>query len=444
MIIKAIKKYDRVLSVPGDKSITHRAVMFGALADGVTTIRGALLGADCLSTIDCMRRLGVKIEIKKEKIIVTGGLKFGKEKIKLDVGNSGTTIRLLAGALAGIEGLHAELSGDESIARRPMKRVVEPLRLMGADIECLGGDGLAPLVIRGKRLTGIDYTMPMASAQVKSAILLAGLNADGETVVRESVVSRNHTEIMLRMFNGVISAEAPFAARSGESFSDIKEISPCVRSAHSVEMTTHSVRRSILKAIDINIPGDISSAAFPAVLAAVRGSVVLKNVGINPTRDGILEVLKAAGVRVGAYATGCFHEPIADLTIEHSTLKPFIIEGGIIPRLIDEIPVLAVLACFAKGKSIIKDAAELKIKESNRIDTVVGMINALGGNAKATPDGMIIDGNGYLEGGTIDAKGDHRIAMSGAVALALSNNGGKLIGGECADVSYPGFFETVM
>ena len=455
MTIRPIKKYDKILAVPGDKSITHRAVMFGALAEGVTTIGNALFGADCLSTIDCMCRLGVSIDIKEERrshceelatkqshgpnIIIIGGLKFGKEKIKLDVGNSGTTIRLLAGVLAGIDGLHIEISGDESIARRPMKRVVEPLRLMGADIECLGGDGLAPLIIRGKKLKGIDYVMPVASAQVKSAILLAGLNADGETIVRESVVSRNHTEIMLRSMKCNCESRA-------------------TKQSHIV-----TVKRSGLKALDITVPGDISSAAFPAVLAAVRGRVVLKNIGVNPTRGGILDILKAAGIKVNcglsviarseatkqSYSSLASHndesgEPIADIIIEKASLKPFALQGDIIPRLIDEIPVLAVLACFAKGKSIIKDAAELKVKESNRIDTVAKMINALGGNATATLDGMIIDGKGYLEGGTIDAKGDHRIAMSGAVALALSKNGGELVGGECADVSYPDFFKTVL
>ena len=431
MIIKPIKNYDRVLSVPGDKSITHRAVMFGAITEGITVVRGALLGADCLSTIDCIRKLGAEIEIKSdgEKIVtVKGGLKFGKEKIKLDVGNSGTTIRLLAGVLTGFEGLHAELNGDESIKRRPMKRVVEPLRLMGADIECLGGDGFAPLIIRGKRLKGIDYTMPVASAQVKSAILLAGLNADGETVVREKLVSRNHTEIMLRGMGAKIKENR--GQGDGE--------------------TAVRAERSVLKAVDITVPGDISSAAFPAVLAAVQGKVVLKNVGVNPTRDGLLDVLRAAGVRVNHGVVSSqvrgdeIDEPVADITIEKAALKPFVIQGDVIPRLIDEIPALAVLACFAKGKSIIKDAAELKVKESNRIDTVVGMVNSLGGFATATPDGMIVDGKGYLDGGIIDAKGDHRIAMGGAVALALSKNGGKVIGRECADVSYPGFFEIVL
>ena len=373
MIIKPIKKYNKTLTVPGDKSITHRAVMFGALAKGTTVIKGALLGADCLSTIDCMRKLGAEIKVDGNTVTVVGiKRKENKEIIKLDVGNSGTTIRLLAGALAGIEGLNVELSGDESIVRRPMKRVVEPLRLMGADIECKGGEGLAPIVIRGKRLKEIDYVMPVASAQVKSAILLAGLNADGETVVREKVVSRNHTEIMLRMFG-----------------CEVKE------SKEKGRENVVRVRRSTLRAVDVGVPADISSAAFAAVLAAVKGKVVLKNVGVNPTRTGILDMLEAVGASVvrtptettrptehhchcEEFTTKQSHvkcsicgivepalslpngsalpsrndaanplfaqEPIADITIQTSKLKPFVIEGDIIPRLIDEIPVLAVLA----------------------------------------------------------------------------------------------------
>ena len=414
MKINPIKNYNRTLAVPGDKSITHRAVMFNALSKGRAVVRGALLGADCLSTIGCMRALGAAIDVAGDTVNVAGGVRSGKAR--LDVGNSGTTIRLLTGALAGIAGIEATLTGDESICRRPMSRVIEPLRSMGADIDC-GEGGLAPLAVAGGGLVGIDYTMPVASAQVKSAILLAGLNAEGATTVREGVISRDHTEIMLKALGADITMGGRVTA----------------------------VRRGGLSAADIDVAGDISSAVFAAVLGAVAGSVTVRNVGINPTRTGCLDILKAAGAKVvieGGNKKG--GEPTADITISKGGLKPFVIEGSIIPRLIDEIPALAVLACFCEGTTVIKDAAELAVKESNRIMTVVDMINALGGTARPTADGLIIEGKGYLVGGDIDAKGDHRIAMSGAAALALSRKGGRLTGGDCAAVSYPGFYEQVI
>jgi len=413
MLIKPINKYNRTLTVPGDKSITHRAVMFNALSAGKAAVRGALLGADCISTIECMRALGSVIDIAGDTVTVAGVRAL--PSARLDVGNSGTTIRLLTGALAGIKGTTATLTGDGSVCRRPMNRVIDPLRAMGADIESQSG-GLAPLTVRGGSLKGIDYTMPVASAQVKSAIILAGLNAEGATTVRERVLSRDHTEIMLKSLGADIGVDGKII----------------------------SIKKSKLTAADITVPGDISSAVFAAALGTVAGRVTIRGVGVNPTRTGCLDILKMAGAHLTVNSISTDGEPVADITIKRDKLKPFVIEGDIIPRLIDEIPALAVLACFCEGTTVIRDAAELAVKESNRIATVTDMINALGGKAAPTADGMIIEGKGYLEGGGIDAKGDHRIAMSGAVALALSRKGGHLSGGDCAAVSYPDFFEQII
>jgi len=338
-----------------------------------------------------MRVLGSEIEISGDRVTVAG-IKWRKARYILNAGNSGTTLRLLAGSLAGIAGIEVKLAGDKSLMNRPMDRVIEPLRLMGADVELL--------IIRGRQLHGIDYTLPMPSAQVKSAVLLAGLNADGTTTVRESIKTRDHTETMLK--------------------------------AMGADICGTTVKRSSLTATDFDVPGDISSAVFAFVLGAVAGRATVKGLDLNPTRTGCLDVLRAAGARV----SDC-------VTVERDILKPFVIEGDIVPRLIDEIPALAVLACFCEGTTVIKDAAELRVKESNRIQTVADMINSLGGNCTPTADGMIIEGKGYLDGGGIDAKGDHRIAMSGAVALALSCKGGRLIGGECANISYQKFFNLL-
>jgi len=414
MKINPISRYNRELCVPGDKSITHRAVMFGALADGFTEVDGALLGQDCLSTIECMRALGSDIEIGS-KIRVRGiGDNIGGN-VCLDVGNSGTTIRLLSGALSGCEGLTAELSGDDSIRNRPMNRVIEPLRMMGADIVSAHG-GLAPLKLVGAPLTAIDYAMPVASAQVKSAIILAAIRAEGQTIVRERVISRNHTELMLRGFGAdLISSDGIVKAR-----------------------------KSKLIGMPIKVPGDISSAVFWAVLAGVRGRVLIRSVGLNETRDGCLDVLRAAGARVVVLDKSVVAgETVGDIEVSKAELRPFEISGDIVPRLIDEIPALAVLACFCDGVSIIRDAKELMVKESNRILTVVDLINSLGGCARATDDGMVVEGRGSLRGGTVVSGGDHRIAMAGAIALMLSDNGGDVLGSECASVSYPRFFEEL-
>lgn len=413
MEIKPLKKFDKTIAPAPDKSITHRAIMLNAVAEGRAVIKNALLGEDCLSTIRCMRALGARIETNGGTVTVEGASEF-KSPAFLDVGNSGTTMRLLSGLLAGREGEFV-LDGDSSIRRRPMKRIIEPLSAMNADIS--GSDGMrAPLKIVGKKLTGISYEMPVASAQVKSAILLAGLNADGVTSVHEKTPSRNHTELMLKAMGADIYAADGVAA----------------------------VRKSRLKAVDVVVPGDISSAAYPMVLAACLAGArtMINNVGVNPTRTGILSVFAQCGACVTLSKEQCGAEKSADITVQYSPdMRPFNVSGEMMPYLIDEIPALAVLACFIKGASVISGAEELRVKESDRIETVVSSLKAMGADIEATRDGMIIDGGRGLKGGAvIDPKGDHRIAMAMSVAAALSERGAVILNPECAFVSYPDFY----
>lgn len=412
MEIKPLKEFDKTVAPAPDKSITHRAIMLNSIADGEAKITNALLGDDCVSTIDCMRRLGAQIEVKDSTVYVggTGSL----NSAKLDVGNSGTTFRLLSGLLSGEEG-EFTLDGDSSIRRRPMKRIIEPLTAMGANIT--SDDGHAPVTIEGAKLKSISYHMPVASAQVKSAVLLAGLSADGITTVHEKIRSRNHTEIMLSAMKAKIW----------------------------IENHTVSVMKSRLSSVNVEVPADISSAAYPMVLAAcLKGArVTLTDVGVNPTRTGILNVFKRAGAIVEQSSTRYRAEKSADITVKYSPdMQPFTIDREDIPFLIDEIPALAVLACFIKGESVIKGAEELKVKETNRIDTTVSALKAMGADITATDDGMIIRGGKGLNGGaTIDPKGDHRIAMSLAVAAALSREGAEILDPECAYISYPDFYD---
>ena len=412
MEIKPIKSFNKTITVAPDKSITHRAIMFNALGVGRAVITNALVGEDCLSTIKCMRLLGAKITRRGNRVTVIGtGGKFNSSR--LYVGNSGTTFRLMCGLLASREGKFT-LTGDSSIRRRPMARVINPLKEMGAKIQ--SKSGLAPVKIEGRELQGIEYEMPVASAQVKSAILLAGINAKGRTVVKEKEISRNHTEIMLKTMGAKIE----------------------------VEGKTITVEKSDLKCVDIVVPGDISSASYPFVLAVAKegASVTVKGVGINPTRVGILTVMEECGAKITYANIDERAEPIADITVEYSEMKPFTLTKEIMPYLIDEIPVLAVMACFIKGESVIKGAEELKVKESNRIDTTVTALKAMGADIEPTNDGMIIKGTGSLEGGAvIDPHGDHRIAMSMSVAGALSKRGVTILNPECSAVSYPDFYK---
>ena len=409
------------ITIPGDKSISHRAVMFGALSKGTTEVTNFLQGADCLSTIDCFRRLGVEIENTTDKILVHGKGLHGLKKPDsiLDVGNSGTTTRLISGILAG-QNFETVLNGDDSIQSRPMKRIMEPLKLMGADITSIYGNNCAPLRITGSSLKGIHYTSQVASAQVKSCILLAGLYADGTTSVTEPTVSRNHTEVMLRGFGANISCQGKTA---------------------SILPTPELFGQKI------EVPGDISSAAyFIAAGLIVPGSEILvKNVGVNPTRDGLIHVCEAMGADItllNKRENG--GEPVADILVRHSSLKSTTIQGAIIPTLIDELPMIAVMACFAKGTTIIKDAAELKVKESDRISVMADNLSRMGAHITATEDGMIIEGGYPLHGAEIDSHLDHRIAMSFAVAALASEGETTIKDADCVKISYPDFYKDLL
>ena len=408
------------LAIPGDKSISHRAIMFGALADGTTEITNFLQGADCLSTISCFQAMGVDIDNRTDRVLIHGaglhGLKAPAQM--LDVGNSGTTTRLISGILAG-QPFTSTLNGDASIQKRPMKRIIDPLTQMGANIRSLNDNGCAPLEIHGGNLHGIAYQSPVASAQVKSCVLLAGLYADGITSVTEPVLSRNHTELMLSGFGAQVTSEGTTA---------------------TIEPEPHLYGQKIA------VPGDISSAAYwiAAGLAVPNSELVLMNVGINPTRDGILRVVEAMGADITRENVHTVSgELVCDLIVRSSTLHGTTVSGELIPTLIDEIPVIAVLACFAEGETVIKDAQELKVKESNRIDTVVEGLLAMGADATATDDGMIIRGGRTLHGATIDSHLDHRIAMSFAVAGLMCDTPTTILNADSVVISYPDFYESL-
>lgn len=408
------------ITVPGDKSISHRSVMFGSLANGLTEIHGFLQGADCLSTISCFTQMGINIETKQDVLLVHGrGLHGLKQPDRiLDCGNSGTTTRLLSGILSG-QRFSAALTGDESIQRRPMKRILDPLSQMGADIRSLPNNGCAPLSITGRPLHGISYVSPVASAQVKSAILLAGLYAEGETRVTEPYLSRNHSELMLSAFGADLHTEQTTAV-----LKPVKE----------------------LFGQKIQISGDISSAAFFLAAACIipDSEILIQNVGINPTRDGILRVCRAMNADLTIlHQKEEAGEAAADLLVRSSSLTGTVIEGAIIPTLIDELPILAVMACFAEGTTIIRDAAELKVKESNRIAVMVQNLSAMGADITETEDGMIIHGGKPLHGAVIDCKQDHRIAMSFAVAALAADGETTLLGADCVKISYPDFYQDL-
>ena len=410
------------VTVPGDKSISHRSVMFASLAKGTSEITNFLEGADCLSTIDCFRKLGIAIDFEKGsgRVTVHGkglhGLTAPSET--LDAGNSGTTTRLISGILSA-QDFSVRLTGDESIQKRPMKRIIEPLSMMGADIVSERNNGCAPLLIQGAPLHAIHYTSKVASAQVKSAILLAGLYAEGITKVTEPYVSRNHSEIMLRQFGADVTTEGTTAI--------LKPGNP-------------------LNAVNIQVPGDISSAAYFLAAGAIvpNSEILICNVGINPTRDGMLKAAKAMGADITiTNVRDDGGETSADLIVRTSALHGTEISGGLIPTLIDEIPILAIMAAYAEGTTVIKDAAELKVKESNRIDVMVNNLKAMGCDIEATDDGMIIHGGKPLHGAVIDSHADHRIAMSFAIASLLAEGETEILGAECVNISYPEFYEDL-
>ena len=414
MVIQKIKKAIGQIKVPGDKSISHRAVMLGSLANGVTEISGFLKGADCLSTIDCFRKMGIDIDINGENVTVHGnglrGLKKPDEM--LYTGNSGTTTRLLCGILAG-QNFDTSITGDASIQKRPMGRVVQPLSMMGAKIE----NEYCPLYITGTKLHGIDYKMPVASAQVKTAIILAGLYADGETVIHEIEKSRDHTELMLSAMGADLTVD-------------------------NLDITVKPTND--LTAVNVDVPGDISSAAFFLVLGAImpNSQITVTNVGINPTRTGIIDVLKDMGADITLENVHTSAgETVADITVRSSSLKGTTVGGDIIPRLIDELPIKAVAAVFADGQTVIKDAQELKVKETNRIRAVVDEFNKCGIDITETDDGMIINGGKSIHGADFKTYGDHRMAMSLTVLAQLADGESTLDDSDCACVSYPTFFD---
>lgn len=412
------KQLNGQIEVPADKSISHRSIMFGAIAKGTTTVKNFLRGEDCLSTLNGFKELGVPIEDDGQTITIQG---VGFEGLKpalgpIDLGNSGTSIRLMMGILAGTN-FQTTLFGDEYLNRRPMQRVMAPLNQMGAHLVGFENTQYPPISIQGAKLSPITYEMPVASAQVKSAIIFAALQAQGTSTIIEKEPSRNHTEQMIKQFGGEIEV-------SGKT----------IRVTGPQQLTGQ----------EVIVPGDISSAAFFIVAAAIlkNSQVVLKNVGINPTRTGILDVLEAMG---GTFELSEIDEAneSATITVTSSTLKATTIQGADIPRLIDELPIIALLATQAEGTTIIKDAQELKVKETNRIDATCEELQKLGANIEPTDDGMIIHGPVQLHGGKVSSRGDHRIGMMLQIAALLTEEIVELDKAEAVAVSYPQFFEDL-
>lgn len=420
-VIKPSGKLRGEITVPGDKSISHRSVMLGSIAKGDTKISGFLTGEDCLSTIDCFKKLGIDIEVNGTDVTVHGkGLKgLSAPAETLDVGNSGTTLRLMSGILSA-QPFTTRLTGDSSIQKRPMGRVASPLGLMGAKITSENEKMTAPLTIEGQKLHGIDYTLPVASAQVKSALILAGLYADGETRITEPEATRDHTEIMLNYLGA-----------------DIKKEGDTIVVRPAAELTGR----------DITVPGDISSAAYfiAAALISKDSEVLIKNVGVNPTRTGIITAFKAMGgnIELTNERTVC-GEPVADILVRSSRLHGVVIKGAIIPKLIDEIPVIAAAACYASGETVIADAAELRVKESDRIKTMAAELGRMGATVIQTDDGMIILGGIPLHGAVCESYNDHRVAMSVAVAALGAKGETQIKDYGCVDISFPGYFDALM
>lgn len=419
--ITTAKRLSGTILVPGDKSISHRGVIFGSIARGKTRLKNFLMGEDCISTIRAFREMGISTEIlKNNTVIIEGkGLRGLTAPLQnIDAGNSGTTARLLLGLLAG-QSFQATLIGDESLQKRPMDRVVIPLKKMGAIIKGAEKESTLPLTIQGGKLKGIEYTMPVASAQVKSALILATMYAETPSKIHQPAPSRDHTEIMLKAFGGRVDS------------------TPTTITAYPAQE---------LYAQDIYIPGDISSAAYfiTAALIVPNSVITIKNVGLNPSRTGILDVYRAMGAHINIenYRVSG-GEPIGDITVKSSSLKGVTIEGELIPRLIDEIPIIALAATQATGTTVIRDAEELKVKESNRIDSVVSVLKTMGADIEATEDGMIINGPTALLGQDIYAGTDHRIVMMGAIAALIAEGNTNIHGARWADISYPGFFNVL-
>lgn len=414
------------ITIPGDKSISHRSIMFGSIAQGTTEVTHFLEGADCLSTIDCFRKMGIEIEKKQNRILVRGNGMRGLKapNTTLNVGNSGTTTRLISGILSG-QDFTTVLSGDDSLNSRPMGRIMKPLNSMGAKITSIQGNDCAPLKIEPGELHSIHYTSPVASAQVKSAILLAGMYAkDGNTSVTEPALSRNHTELMLQGFGASVTSTMHTDGRATAT------IEPCEE----------------LFGQQIEVPGDISSAAYfiAAGLLTPNSEILVKNVGTNFTRAGFIKVCEAMGADITLLNPSIQGgEPRADILVRSSNLKGTTIEGEIIPTLIDEIPIIAVMAACAEGTTVIKDAAELKVKETDRIATVTEGLRNMGAAITPTDDGMIIEGGAPLKGAKINSYLDHRIAMAFSIAGLIADGETEIQDSQCVDVSYPQFFANL-
>ena len=421
MVIYPAKYLKGEINIPGDKSISHRAVFFGSIAQGTTEINNFLMGEDCLDTVKCFRKMGINIEIdNNSKVLVHGKGLHGlmQPKFTLYTGNSGTTTRLLLGLLAG-QNFDSSIDGDKQIRKRPMDRVIIPLKMMGAKINGQDSDKYCPINIKGKPLNGIKYTLPVASAQLKSALILASLYAQDTCYFREPSTSRNHTELMLNYFGANIKING-----LGISSSPVTNLS----------------------SQQINVPGDISSAAFfvTAGLIIPNSEITLKDIGINKTRTGIIDVLTKMGGNIKISDIRTFNnEPVANITVSTSSLSGITICGDIIPRLIDEIPVIAVAASVASGTTIIKDAKELKVKETNRIKTVVSELSKAGIDIMETDDGMIIKGGNKIKGADFDSYGDHRIAMATAILALAAETPSAISGTEAVNISFPGFFDTI-
>lgn len=420
IIVRKSKSLEGNVRVPGDKSISHRALIFSSMGEGESTIRNFLFSQDCISTMNCLRALGTKIEIENDIVKVIGnGLRGFKEPENiLDAGNSGTTIRLLTGMLSGLDGVFSVISGDESLRKRPMKRVVEPLSKMGGEIWGRNEGNNPPLAIKGKRLKGTSHEIKIASAQVKSALLIAALLADGETSITEPSLSRDHTERIFE-YLGL----------------------PLIR--NGLTLKTYGIERYKVK--DFNIPGDFSSAAFliAAGLLVEDSKITINNVGLNPTRIGMLEVLREAGARIkilNTWEEG--KEPVGNLQVEYSEIEAFEIGKDIIPKLIDEVPILAIIATQGKGKSVFRDVEELRVKESDRIMAIVQGINKMGGRAEVIENGFVVYGPTKLYGGEIETFYDHRIAMAFSIA-GLIAEGETVIESGSISISFPNFVEII-
>ncbi len=416
-VVRKPSKLAGIVTPQGDKSISHRSLMLNSMAQGEAQVSGLGNGEDVVSTMRCMRLLGAGIEQanRPDSMRIRGiGPTMHEPEDILDAGNSGTSMRLLGGLVAGQEFLSV-LTGDASLRSRPMGRIVQPLQRMGAKISGRNGDTLAPLAISGGHLRGIEYAMPVASAQVKSALLLAGLNASGPTVLHQPALSRDHTERMLRAMGATVDEDG-------------------------LTLTLHP---GTLQSVDVVVPSDISSAAFWLVAGCCHpdADVTVEGVGINPSRTGILEVLEGMGADISLEnerEEG--GEPVADLHVRTGQLKGIEIGGDMIPRMIDEVPVVAVAACFAEGTTVIRDAQELRIKESDRLTSTASLLTALGAHVEERPDGLLIQGTGRLNGATVPSYGDHRLAMAMAVAGLAASSEVVVQGAESASVSYPDFW----